>query len=153
MFSRVADVCVFVQVKGKRKGDNKGKIILKKYSNCNWKPTCRAEICNFMTAEQLRQKVCACWSVCVGGEGGRISINLLHYCSHFHSLHHQSMCSLRFKIFKSVICQHYEVNARPRDWCPIRHYAFHLTWPPHISQGPDMAFCSSGWKRLCTRCL
>lgn len=28
LFSRVADVCVFVQVKGKRKGDNKGKIIL-----------------------------------------------------------------------------------------------------------------------------
>lgn len=43
-----------------------------------------------------------------------------------------SMCSLRFKIFKSVICQHYEVNTHScEDWCPIRHRALHFTWP-HI---------------------
>ncbi len=42
-----------------------------------------------------------------------------------------SMCSVRFKIFKSVICQHYEVNTHSQDRCPIRHCAFHST-RPHI---------------------
>lgn len=42
-----------------------------------------------------------------------------------------SMCSVRFKIFKSVICQHYEVNTHSQAWCPIRHHALHFTWP-HI---------------------
>lgn len=46
-----------------------------------------------------------------------------------------SMCSVRSKIFKSVICQHYAVNTQPRDWCPIRHFAFHFTLPPHTSRG------------------
>lgn len=39
-----------------------------------------------------------------------------------------SMCSVRFKILKSVICQHYEVNTHPQDWCPICHFAFHFAW-------------------------
>lgn len=103
--------------------------------------------------------------VCAQGRAtGRISINLLHYCSHFHSLHHQSMCSVRFKIFKSVICQHYEVNTRPQDWCPICHYAFHLawphihhknlTWPFVVPTGKDFnGVCSSTAEQTCYRTL
>lgn len=65
-----------------------------------------------------------------------------------------SMCSVRFKIFKSVICQHYEVNAHTHShaWCPIRHPAFPLHVATCTSQDPDMAFCSSSCS-LCGGCL
>lgn len=65
------------------------------------------------------------------GEKGRISINLWHYRRHSTLSITSSMCSVRSKIFKSVICQHYATNTRLQVWCPIRHFAFHFAWP-HI---------------------
>lgn len=61
-----------------------------------------------------------------------------------------SMCSARFKIFKSVICQHYEVNTHsqdplsypsPRSLTPHGPRIHHrdLTWPFVVRAGKD--FC------------
>ena len=59
--------------------------------------------------------VCVCVCVCVWEreDGSQLISRITAVISTLFIT--SSMCSVRFKIFKSVICQHYEVNTHSQD--------------------------------------
>lgn len=98
--------------------------------------TCSAQVCDHTTTVAV-QSFCVCVCVWVSEQATVSEIereegSQLISCITaviFTLFITSSMCSARFKIFKSVICQHYEVNTHSQAWCPNCHHAFHFTRP------------------------
>ena len=114
-----------------KRADTKREQVYLTASVCWWRRCLSARRPTGENGEFVCVCVCVCVRVCVGKrEEGSLLISCITAVISTLFIT-TSMCSVRFKIFKSVICQHYEVNTHPQrlvsypSACSLLHHHHH----------------------------